>query len=676
MNASLALRSDLSDPDAVFPAVSALGPGSDRGAHPREMFADPRVFRPFDGLSPEGGLTMCGICGIVNIREPAGIDRDTLVGMTERLFHRGPDNAGYFVDDRVGFGVRRLSIIDLACGNQPMSNEDGTIHLVCNGEIFNYRELGRDLVARGHRFRSQSDVEVLVHLYEEEGASLLNRLNGQFALAIFDQRRQTVLLARDQFGVIPLFFTTVGETLLFASEIKALLAHPRVERRVDLTGLDQVLSLPGLVSPRTMFEGIRSLPPGHLLEVRNGTVRTAEYWDVPYPKESDAVYDVSEVDALADLEERLLSSVRRRLQADVPAGAYLSGGLDSSLVTSMIRAVSPEVKKTFSVVFKDPYFAEREYQSVMVDELKFPHREIEFGVSDIAGRLSSVIWHCECPLKETYNAATHALSSAAQADGVRVVLTGEGADELFAGYTSYRFDAFRRQQPEGDSARSEEGRLRETLWGDPLFHYETNQSAFRAVKKSLFSEKVASRYADFDFIRFGVIDPGKLEGLHPLHKRSYVDLKVRLADHLLGDAGDRMLLAHSVEGRFPFLDLGVLDSVARMAPDMKLRGFQEKYALRQVASRYVPPVIAEREKFPFAAPGSPQLLRLGVDWVEDLLSDETIERQGYFNPAEVRRLRRLYGGSDFLLNIPYEVDLLMIVLTFGLFLRLFEMPNL
>ena len=619
---------------------------------------------------------MCGICGIVNIHEPREIGQRLLADMTQTLIHRGPDNDGYFLNERVGFGVRRLSIIDLSCGNQPMSNEDETIHMVCNGEIFNYLDLRRELIGRGHSFRSRSDVETLVHLYEEEGEGLLGRLNGQFAFAIFDERRQTVLLARDPFGVLPLFYTVVGDTLIFASEIKAILVHPLVERRVDLTGLDQVLSLPGLVSPRTMFAGIQSLPPGHLLEVRNGAVRTAQYWDVPYPREADAVYDRSEAEDLAGLEERLLSSVERRLQADVPAGAYLSGGLDSSLVTSMMKTLSPGDKKTFSVAFEDPFFAEREYQAVMVDHLKFPHRQVDFGITDVASRLAQVIWHCECPLKETYNAATFALSAAAQSDGVRVVLTGEGADELFAGYTSYRFDAFRRQQGNGPSCPPQEAALREELWGDPGFHYETNQFAFRAVKQSLFSEKVSGRYADFDFTRFGVIDRGKLEGLHPLHKRSYVDLKVRLADHLLADAGDRMLLAHSVEGRFPFLDIGVLDSVARMPPDLKLRGFREKYVLRQIGARYLPGAIVEREKFPFAAPGSPQLLRLKTDWVEELLSYETVSRQGYFNPVEVERLRKWYSSPEFMLNIPYETDLILIVLTFGLFLQLFGMPDL
>jgi asparagine synthase (glutamine-hydrolysing) len=619
---------------------------------------------------------MCGICGVVNIRDPRGVDQDLLVKMTQTLIHRGPDNAGHFVTDRVGFGVRRLSIIDLARGNQPMSNEDETVHLVCNGEIFNYLDLRRELISRGHRFRSRSDVEVLVHLYEEEEERLLERLNGQFAFAIFDEPRQRVLLARDHFGVIPLFYTMFGDTLLFASEIKAILTDPRVQRRVDLTGLDQVLSLPGLVSPRTMFEGIRSLPPGHLLDIRNGTVRTAQYWDVPYPREAEAVYNTPEEDVIAELEQLLLASVGRRLQADVLAGAYLSGGLDSSLVTSMMHVLSPDEKETFSIAFDDPLFAERDYQALMVDHVKFPHRQIEFGAGDVASRLEDVIWHCECPLKETYNAATFALSAAAQADGVRVVLTGEGADELFAGYTSYRYDAFRREHGTGPRVPDGETTIRQRLWGDPDFHYETSQFAFQAVKRSLFSESVNGRYADFDFTRFGVIDPAKLNGLHPVHKRSYVDLKVRLADHLLADAGDRMLLAHSVEGRFPFLDLGVLDSVARMPPHLKLRGFREKYVLRRIGARYLPAKIVEREKFPFTAPGSPQLLRMKTEWVEDLLSYETVARQGYFDPAEIERLRKRYSAPDFMLNIPYETDLLLIALTFGLFLRLFAMPSL
>jgi asparagine synthase (glutamine-hydrolysing) len=619
---------------------------------------------------------MCGICGIMNLGDDRPVEKALLVRMADTLTHRGPDSEGYFMADKVRFGFRRLSIIDLCGGNQPMSNEDQSVHLICNGEIFNYRALRHELLAKGHQFRSQSDVEVLVHLYEDEGEELLHRLNGQFAFAIYDEPRGRLLLARDHFGVIPLFYTVVGDTLIFASEIKAILAHPSVERRVDLTGLDQVLSLPGLVSPRTMFTGITSLPPGHFLEVSHGNVRAAEYWDVPYPCERELTHDKPESYYVDGLEGHLLQSVRYRLQADVPAGAYLSGGLDSSLITSMMKVVSPEPKTTFSIGFEDAFFAEEKYQRLMSNHVGFPHQQIPFNTHDIEDSLQQVIWHCECPLKESYNAATLALSNAAYSQNVRVVLSGEGADELFAGYPSYRFDAFRRQHGWSRPVAPEESALRQQLWGDPDFHYETEQYAFKSVKRSLFSGRANELYSEFDFTRYGVIQPKKLRGLHVLHKRSYLDMKLRLADHLLADPGDRMLLAHSVEGRYPFLDIGLINFAARIPPALKLNGFREKYILRKVGEKYLPREIVDREKFPFAAPGSPHLLQRNTDWIEDLLSYETIERQGYFNPAEVERLKKKYSTPGFMLSIPQETDLLMIILTFGIFLESFGMPNL
>lgn len=619
---------------------------------------------------------MCGICGVASLHvDDHFIEKETLVGMTNQLAHRGPDNQGYFIGKGIGFGFRRLSIIDLCTGNQPISNENQTVHVVCNGEIFNYRTLRQELIKKGHSFRSESDIEVLVHLYEEEGDALVNRLNGQFAFAIFDEGHQSLLIARDHFGVIPLFYTVVQDTLVFASEIKAILAHPEVERRVDLTGLDQILTLPGLVSPRTMFAGIHSLPPGHLLDIRDGNIRLRQYWDVSYPKESELVYNKPESYYLDRLEERLLQSVRYRLQADVPAGSYLSGGLDSSLVASMMKTVSSEPKTTFSIAFKDMYFNEEKYQKLMSSYLGFAHQQIQLDAEDIAASLHQVIWHCECPVKESYSAATLALSRAAQRQGVKVILSGEGADELFAGYTSYRFDAFRGQNGMASTVAPEVGALRWRLWGDSGFCYDIEPYSLRSVKQSLFSDQLNALYSEFDFSNFGIIQAEKLEGLHILHKRSYLDLKLRLADHLLADPGDRMLLAHSVEGRYPYLDIDVLKLVTEMPPDLKLHRFQEKYILRKVGEKYLPPAIVEREKFPFAGPGSPQLIRMNLEWVNDLLSPETIARQGYFNPNEVGRLRERYSDPTFVLSIPHELDALMVVLTFGIFLNLFEMPN-
>lgn len=619
---------------------------------------------------------MCGICGVASLRlDEQFIEKETLVKMTKKLVHRGPDDEGYLIGKGIGFGFRRLSIIDLCTGNQPLSNEDGSIHVVCNGEIFNYGVLRQQLITKGHSFRSRADTEVLVHLYEEEGDAMVNRLNGQFAFAIFDDRIQHLLIARDHFGVSPLFYTVVHDTLVFASEIKAILAHPEVKRRVDLTGLDQILTLPGLVAPRTMFAGIHSLPAGHLLDVSSGNIRLRQYWDVHYPKESELVYK-PESYYIDSLETHLLQSIRYRLQSDVPVGSYLSGGLDSSLIASMMKTVSSEPKTTFSVAFQDANFSEEKYQKLMSNYLGFRHQEIRLNAQDIAETLRKSIWHCECPVKESYSAATYALSGAAQKQGIKVVLSGEGADELFAGYTSYRFDAFRRQNGMDSTVAPEAAALRGRLWGDSSFCYDIEPYSLRSVKQSLFSDQLNALYGEFDFSNFGIIQKEKLEGLHILHKRSYLDLKLRLADHLLADPGDRMLFAHSVEGRYPYLDVDVLNLVAEMPPDLKLHGFQEKYILRKVGQKYLPPEIAKREKFPFAGPGSPHLIRLDLEWVNDLLSPETIAQQGYFNPSEVARLRKCYSDPKFMLSIPHELDALMIVLTFGIFLNLFEMPNL
>lgn len=604
------------------------------------------------------------------------MERPLLEKMARTLVHRGPDDEGYLVRGPLGFGFRRLSIIDLATGHQPMSNEDGNVHLICNGEIFNYKELRRELIARGHRFRSDADVEVLVHLYEEEGEAMLERLNGQFAFAVFDETEQRLLLARDQVGILPLFYTVAGGALIFASEIKAILAHPEVERRVDLTALDQLLSLPAPISPRTMFAGISSLPPGHLLRAAGGRVETREYWDFVYPRHDEAVYDRPEEDYAEELRVRLVESIRYRLQADVPVGIYLSGGLDSSLIAGMVARETDERPTTFSVDFRDAAFTEGRFQRLVSERVGFPHHEIEFGAEEVAERLRRVVRHAECPLKESYDTASLALSAAVRASGVKVILNGEGADELFAGYMSYRFDAFRSAGGPGTELTPEAADLQRRLWGDGAFLYERNQHDFIAVKRSLYSPELAAGYDDFAFHREPVVCPGRLAGLHPLHRRSYLDFKLRLAHHLLSDHGDRMTLAYSNEGRYPFLDVGVLDAVRRVPPDLKLNGFKEKYLLKKVAEAYVPREIIAREKFAFSSPGTPFLLGTRTQWIEDLLSPETVRRQGYFDVGEVERLKEKYRALGFRLSVPYDDDLLMVVLTFGIFCEEFGLPGL
>jgi asparagine synthase (glutamine-hydrolysing) len=598
--------------------------------------------------------------------------------MTDTLTHRGPDSSGYFVEGGVGLGFRRLSIIDLSSGDQPLYNEDESVVLLCNGEIFNYLELKRQLAEKGHVFRTGSDVEVLLHLYEEDGINFLNKLNGQFAFAIYDRRERLLFLARDHFGVNPLYYTLVDGVLIFASEIKAILEHPMARREVDLTGLDQTFSFPGLVSPRTMFKDVQSLKSGHYLLVKNGDVRLGEYWDLDYPEEGEVAYDKPESFYVERLDELLTQSVRYRLQADVPVGFYLSGGLDSSMIGAMIRRVSPRSRRhSFSIGFNDPSFSEAKYQRLMVEHVGSVHHEIIFDWPEISERLSSTVYHSECPVKETYNTCSMALSGAARGSGITVVLTGEGADELFAGYVGYRFDQYgTRDSKRHDLETMLEEELREKLWGDRSLIYELDQHSLREIKAALYSPGVNEQYEQFDCLNHELVNKERLKRRHPVHRRSYLDFKLRLSDHLITDHGDKMSLANSVEARYPFLDIDLVEFSRLIPPDIKLKSLSEKYILKRVAEGLVPPEITRREKFGFHAPGSPYLLQQNVEWVQDMLSYERIKRQGYFNPDIVELLKEQYSQEGFKLNLPFESDLLIVVLTFGIFLEQFAMPSL
>jgi asparagine synthase (glutamine-hydrolysing) len=620
---------------------------------------------------------MCGFAGFVDTREGERACPELLARMTEKLSHRGPDSEGSFVEDALGLGFRRLSIIDLRGGDQPIFNEDRSVVLMCNGEIYNYRELRKTLVQKGHRFRTNSDVEVLLHLYEEEGTDFLNTLNGQFSFVIYDRKERRLFLARDHFGVNPLYYTFKDGLFVFASEVKAILEHPRVGRGVDLTGLDQTLSFPGLVSPRTMFEGIQSLKSGHYIVVEDSRLKVAEYWDLDYPMAGECSYDKPESYYVEELKGLLARSVEYRLQSEVPVGFYLSGGLDSSLIGALMQMVSPgSGRHSFSIGFTEPGISETKYQKMMAELANSIHHEIIFDWHEIAGRLSRMIYHCECPVRETYNTCSMALSQAAKNAGVSVVLSGEGADELFAGYVGYRFDRFRGGGAKGyDLETALEDELRERLWGDKDLFYEKDHYALKELKKTLYSEGVNREFNEFDCLNFDVVNKRRLSGRHFVHQRSYLDFKLRLSDHLISDHGDRMSLANAVEARYPFLDIDVVEFSAQAPPDLKLHDYTEKYILKRVAEGLLPPEIVSREKFGFHAPGSPYLLRQGVEWINDLLSYERVKRQGYFDPEVVERLRAQYAQEGFRLNLPFEDDLLIVVLTFGIFLDVFQMPD-
>lgn len=620
---------------------------------------------------------MCGIVGILNVLNASEPDQTTLKRMADKLTHRGPDEEGYYTDERIGFGFKRLSIIDLAGGQQPMFNEDKSIVSVCNGEIYNYKELREELVQKGHTLLTNCDVEVLVHLYEEYGPSFINRLNGQFAFAIFDKKEERLMIARDHFGIAPVFYTESDGRIIFGSEIKAILEYPGISKAINLQALDQVLSFPGLVSPNTMFEGIYAIKPGHYALIEDEEITHHEYWDLTYPKEGE-FEEKDEQFYIDELDRLLRKSVEYRLNADVPVGFYLSGGLDSSLIGGLVKSVAPDKQRiSFSIGFNQGEIDERAHQQLMVKHLNSNHNEIVFDWEDIESRFQEMVYFAECPVKESYNTCSMALSESVGNNGIKVVLTGEGADELFAGYVGYRFDE-QRADMEDDSMDMEklmEDDERDTLWGNPSFFYEKNQYEYQETKRALYSDQVNELFDDFNSVRDTLVDKSKLEDRHHLHIRSYLDFKLRMADHLISDHGDRMAYANSIEARYPFLDVNLVDFAKTIPPRLKLNGLIEKYILKQVAKSYIPHDIVKREKFGFVAPGSAALLKKDISWVNRILSYETIKRQGYFNPDTIERLKESYCQEGFKLNLPFESDLLMIVLTFGVFIEQFDIPD-
>ncbi|MCS3796549.1 asparagine synthase (glutamine-hydrolyzing) [Chitinophagaceae bacterium OAS944] len=605
--------------------------------------------------------------------DPAIIQR-----MTRTLTHRGPDDMAVLNEHPVTFGFTRLSIIDLSGGRQPLTNEDDSLVLICNGEIFNYIELREELVKKGHQFKTRTDVEVLLHLYEEYGTMFLNKLNGQFAFVIYDKKKQLLFCARDHFGIIPFFYTVANGTFIFGSEIKAILEHPAVKKELDLTGLDQVFTFPGLVSPRTMFKDIKSLENGHYLIVEaSGKITNTEYWDLIYTEAEnyhDGRPDEWYIDQLNDLIDQ---SIRLRLRSDVPVGCYLSGGLDSSLIAAKLKQLTPDIKRnTFSIDFSDPGASESAYQRTMAGHIQSTHFEKLFVEEDVIELLPKAIYHCECPLKESYNTASLALSKLVRDNNIKVILTGEGADELFAGYVGYKFDHLRKLM-NGNAApvTKEERAVRAQLWGDEHFFYEKNYSEFTGQKKLVYSADINERYADIDCLNHFVIDREKIRRRDVLHQRSYVDYKLRMVDHLVSDHGDRMAMGNSVEARYPFLDKNIAEFAAKIPARLKLNDLTEKYILRRIAADLLPEKILKREKFGFIAPPSTQLLKKNKAYVNDMLSHSLISRQNYFNANAVEKLKKDYMEEGFKLNIPFDSDLLITVLTFNIFLEQFGLDR-
>ncbi len=602
---------------------------------------------------------MCGIAGFTGAKTDDAVER--VSAMLASIRHRGPDEFGAYIEDGVALGSARLSIIDLSTGSQPITNEDGRLWIVFNGEIFNYLELRTELEGRGHCFSTNTDTEVLLHLYEERGPGCLDRLNGQFAVAIWDRLDRTLFLARDRLGIRPLYYAAIGSELVFGSEVKALLAHGSLRAEIDPVSLDQVFVFWSTLPGRSIFRGIRQVPPGHYLMARDGYFRLRPYWQMRFPDgHSPASTPPSETRRLQEeLRALLVDATLLRLRADVPVGAYLSGGLDSSIVSAIVRRHAGNRLETFSVAFSDPRFDESAFQRRMAHHLGTRRHVVEVTAADIGRAFPDVVWHTETPMMRTAPVPLFLLSKLVRQRGYKVVLTGEGADEFLAGYDIFKESMIRRfcaRQPASGLRPALFRRLYADIPGmanagcaadfflsgmqDTGCPYYSHAIRWRNNLRTrrFFSNEVRSAIPPnpLDSVSY----PDGFSAWGPLARAQYLESSIFLSEYLLSSQGDRVAMAHSVESRMPFLDCRLVEFANRLPAGLKLRVLRDKYLLRQVARDYLPADISDRPKRPYRAPVHTSFFSGGqaAEYLAELLSLESIRETGLFRPEAVSGL--------------------------------------
>jgi asparagine synthase (glutamine-hydrolysing) len=606
---------------------------------------------------------VCGLAGVA-LREAGAIDSGMLARMATAIRHRGPDGFGIYAAGRhVGLAHVRLSIVDIAGGAQPLANENGRIIVVYNGEIYNHVELRAELIAHGHRFRTHCDTEVIVHGYEQWGEAMLDRFNGQFAFALYDRNNESLFLARDRFGVRPLFYSFRNGDLFFGSEVKALFASGAVEAAPDYEGLDEVFTFWAARPPRTPFRNVLALEPGCCAVWRDGRLSVRRYYEMAF---GDARHEPA--DALAQLDELMRSSVRLRMRADVPVGAYLSGGLDSTVTSTLAASESPYTLRTFSVTFDDPEHDESHYQTPVARQLGTRHAVQRIGADEIVRIFPSVIRHTETPLVRTAPAPLFLLSKLARENDIKVVLTGEGADEVFLGYDLFKETLIRRfclRQPASTSRPRLLDRLYPYLapgarggemWrrffleagapDDPLFSHMPRFLVTSRIK-DFYASDMRGALSGFDAMaQLRASLPPAFQGWSALNRADYLEFTTLLSPYLLASQGDRMAMAHGVEGRFPFLDHRLVEFAAALPARSKLRGRREKAILKRWAADFVWHEAVKRGKQPYRAPDVPAFFGSSEgDYVAELLEPAALTRTGIFDGASAAGLvRRCRAG--------------------------------
>lgn len=604
---------------------------------------------------------MCGIVGIYNHHLHTSDVTQTLKGMLARIHHRGPDETGIYAGKHVGLGNARLSIIDLHTGQQPISNEDQTLWIVFNGEIFNYIELRKELTKQGHVFKTTTDTEVVVHLYEEYGTNCLNKLNGQFVFAIWDKHKGELFIARDRVGIRPLFYTEHKGQFIFGSEIKTFLEFPDLDLQISPHGLMQVFTFWTTPSPGTIFQNIKELKPGHYMIV-SGTKRTiAPYWELFFPEQGNE-NKIRLDEAVEQFHALFEDAVRIRLRADVPVGAYLSGGIDSSVTTAFIKRIHPDLLRTFSIGFSEKEFDESDYQKMAVDHLQTNHTEITCTPQEISNAFPRVIWHTEMPILRTAPVPMYLLSRNVHKHQFKVVITGEGADEMLAGYNIFKEMAIRRfwaRQPDSrvrplllqklypylPQMQNAQGHTLKFFFG---YRLKDTRSPFyshllrwhnTSRLKNHFSASLKASINNYDPLsELEAFLPLSFENKDPLSQAQWLESTIFMSGYLLSSQGDRMAMAHSVEGRYPFLDYRVIEFCNTLPPQFKLNGLEEKYLLKKLMSGQLPDPIINRPKQAYRAPIYSTFISNTPEYLPDLLSGHELKDSGIFNAESVQRL--------------------------------------
>jgi asparagine synthase (glutamine-hydrolysing) len=600
---------------------------------------------------------MCGICGYVSFKKPIEEKRGLLQAMNDLMLHRGPDEGALYLEGRVGLGHRRLSIIDLSGGKQPMGNEDGSLTVVFNGEIYNFPELKAELQAKGFSFRTNSDTEVILHGYAAWGDKVLEKMNGMFAFALWDAKRQRLLAARDRLGKKPVYYHLGREGFAFASEMKSILRDPEVPREINSEAVDKYFSYGYIPAPHTIFKAVSKLLPGHSLVLENGNLKVTHYWDVTYRPDADCKNEDDYVEKLHGL---MQASVKRRLISDVPLGAFLSGGIDSSVVVGLMAGISNSPVKTFTIGFEEKGYSEAADARAVAKLFNTEHHEFTVH-PDAVALLPDLVWHFDEPFADSSAVPTYYVSKMARSQ-VTVVLSGDGGDELFAGYNRYleagalsRYKKIPRVLREKVAAGLA-GRLpmgtRGKFFLMALGQIERRENydladIYPPIKADLYSSDFEARLQGMDppeaSLRYWTDAP-----MDALSRMQYLDTKVYLPDDILTKV-DRMSMANSLETRAPLLDYTVVEFAASIPPSLQRKDGRGKYILRKMASRFLPPSILDKKKQGFAIPRDQWFQRDLKQYAADLLTSKKFKERGYFDDRNVRMMldEHVRGQRDY-----------------------------